>query len=307
MLAIPRTAPFRSFQKVAGVTTFHVNTIAIGLELIAVGGAKPPEMTVKWTPPKKPREAVEQTKHFVLLALMTHVVDAFDCLLRDYADVDWLRLPDTITATLRKSVTKFGGVSPSVRDRVEELLRHVGLVVDESVAFLDLTVSWRNALVHSGRARHKLSRSTVEALTRNRRELAQKYAGIDVCQTLANFEAGGWPTLKEATTMIAVAQNLARMIDRKLLSANACTAEQVELIARGELGKALAGIVGGWKRVWGRNPEARARVLSNLLSNAGIIETPESASSALKSTFVRDLASADRAVIERLVLSCKGD
>jgi hypothetical protein len=303
MLGIVRTPPFRSFQKVAGLTTFHVNTIAIGLELVALGGAKPAGMNVKWTSPKNPREAVEQTKHFVLLALMTHVVDAMDGLLRNYPDIEWLNLPQSLSDILRKSVTKPGGVAWSIPERIEELLIHLGQEMAVAVAFLDLTVRWRNALVHSSRAEARLSRSTADQLIKEKQELALKYAGIDISRTLVNFESGRWPTLKEATTMIAVAQNLARSIDRGLLLVNAGTTQQVEMIARRELGKALAKCEGGWKRVWGRNTDARARVLANLLSNAGIVETAEPVSATLEPSFVRDLASADRSAVQHLISS----
>lgn len=305
MLGILRTPPFRSFQKVAGLTTLQINTIAIGLELVAQGGAKPAAMNIKWTPPTNPREVVDHTKHFALIALMVHVVDAIDGLLRDYADLDWLDLPEPLKHILLKSVTKAGKVEWSIPERTEELLRHLKQEMAESVAFLTLMVSWRNMLVHSRRAKATLLRSTADQLIENKRHFALKYAGIDINQTLLNYHAGNWPTLKEATTMIAVTQNLARSIDRALLLGNAGTTAQVELIAHRELAKALAVREGGWKQVWGRNPDAQARVLTNLLNNAGIVETPEPISATLPPTFVHDLSVCDRSVVEGLVSSSK--
>jgi len=301
MLGISRTLPFRSFQKVAGLTTFHVNTIAIGLELVAAGGVGPDAMHVKWIPPKNPREAVDQTKHFVLLALMAHVIDAFDGLLRDYADLDWLDITPTVREILRKSVTKPGGKAWSTHERVEQLLPRSHGDMDELIAFLDLAVGWRNALVHSGRAEPRLSPQTIQKLTQSSQEIALRYANIDIRLALNNFEAANWPTLKEATTMIAATQNLARSIDRALLVANASTTSQVELIARREIGKGLAKFQGGWKRVWGRNADARARVLMNLLSSAGVVESDETISASLGESFVRDLACADRSMLDEIV------
>jgi hypothetical protein len=275
--------------------------MAIGLELVAAGGAKPNAMHLRWIPPKKPRETVERTKHFVLLALMAHVVDAFDGLLRDYADLDWLDITPTVRDILRKSVTRPGGKAWSISERVEELVPHPHEDIAESVAFLDLAVGWRNALVHSSRSEARLLESTVQRLTRGSQEIALKYAGIDIKLTLSNFDAAKWPTLKEATTMIAVMQNLARSIDRMLLIANASTTERVELIARREIGKGLARFQGGLKRVWGRDATARERVLTNLLSSAGIVEAAEPVSAGLGGSFVSDLACADRSVLEELV------
>src|ERR1035437_6432901 len=78
MFSISRTRPFQRFQKAAGISTFHINTIVVGLELVALGGEKPNDLNIKWKPPSNPRNAVEQTKKFVLLAILAHVVDAFD-------------------------------------------------------------------------------------------------------------------------------------------------------------------------------------------------------------------------------------
>jgi hypothetical protein len=302
MIGISRTLPFRDFQLTAGLSTFNVNTVAIGLELIATGGQKPSGMNVTWTPPKKPREAVEQTKHFALFALMTLVVAAFDTLLRDYVDVDWLDLPLPLQEILRKAVTKPGGVEWAIHERVQQLLTHLFQTSsNDSLALLELMVSWRNALVHSRKPRLHISEKSSEVLQAKRGEFSQMYAGIDTLTTLENFRSKKWPTLKEATTMIAVTQNLARLIDEALIERYAGHQQQIQKIAKTAIVKALPDLPGGWKKVWGRDVEARTRFLSNQLSHVGIVEANTIKSANLPATFVEDLAKLERSEIENMI------
>ena len=302
MIGISRTLPFRDFQLTAGLSTFNVNTIAIGLELIATGGQKPPAMNVTWTPPKNPREAVEQTKHFALLALMTLVVNAFDTLLRDYVDVDWLKLPLPLQEILRKAVTKPGKVEWAIHERVQALLAHLEQTSDDdSLAFLELMVSWRNALVHSRKPRLHISEESSQLLQAKRDEFSKLYAGIDTIKTLENFKSKKWPTLKEATTMIAVAQNLARLIDEALIKKYSGDRSQVEEIAKKAISTALDVLPGGWKKVWGRDVDARIRFLSNQLRDAGIVDSDSVKSANLHASFIADLAKMERSHFERAV------
>jgi hypothetical protein len=302
MIGISRTQPFRDFQRLAGISTFHVNTIAIGLELIARGGQKPEELKIAWSMPNNPRESIEQTKHFALLALMTHVVDGVDRLQRDYSEVWWFELPNSLRDILRKSVTKPGNIQWSIAERVEQLMLHLGEDTDESLCFLELMVSWRNAIVHTRNARFEVSGRTSSVLTQKQEPIAAKYANIDTLQALEHFRTRKFPTLKEATTMIAVIQNLTRRIDEALIHTYSGRDAQIERIARREIASALKMQHGGWKRVWGRDVAARRRSLSNYLNAAGIVGgTPDIKSAVLQLDFLNQLASMSTVDVEGLI------
>jgi hypothetical protein len=300
MLGISRTPPFRDFQRVAGLSTFDVNTIVVGLELIANGGQKPAGLNIKWTPPKNQRQAIEQTKHLVLIALMTYVVDAFDSLLRDYGALAWFELPAELLEILQKSNKKPDKSDWSISERSEKFFDFFGELRPIDLGLLELLVNWRNAFVHRRTSKFRLPRAS-EQIRQARTELATKYAQIDICKTLDSFENGKWPTLKEATTLLAIAQNIARSIDQALIGKFAGSTPAVEKIARKELAIALREFKGGWKRIWGRDIEARHRVLSQLLASAGISNSSDCISAAISSSFIDDIARADKDMIERLI------
>lgn len=300
MLGISRTPPFRDFQRVAGVSTFDVNTLVVGLELIANGGQKPGGLNIKWSPPKNRRQAIEQTKHLVLIALMTHVVDAFDSLLRDYGALSWFQFPRELIEILQKSSKKSDDSDWSISERCEQLFKFVGEARQIEIGLLELLVNWRNAFVHRRTSRFRLPRAS-EEIRQARADLAVQYAQIDICKTLDSFRGGNWPTLKEATTLLAIAQNLARSADEALIKKFASSTVAVEEIAQKELAIALKEFDSGWKRIWGRDVGARQRVLSQLLASAGITDSQNCISAGISTSFVSDLATSDKDQIQRLI------
>jgi hypothetical protein len=205
MIGISRTPPFRDFQRVAGLSTFDVNTIVVGLELIANGGQKPAGLNVRWDPPKNRRQSIEQTKHLVLIALMTHIVDAFDSLLRDYSALHWFEFPRDLIEILQKSTKKPDKSEWSISERSEQLFNFLGESRPIELGLMELLVNWRNAFVHRRASKFRLPRES-EQIRQARAEPATKYAQIYICRTLDSFKDGKWPTLKEATTLLAIAQ-----------------------------------------------------------------------------------------------------
>ncbi len=100
--------------------------------------------------------------------------------------------------------------------------------------------------------------------------------------------------------MLVIEQNIARSIDQALIGKFAGGTPAVEKIARKELAIALREFKGGWKRIWGGYIEARHRVLSQLLARAGISDSSDCISAAM-SSFIDDIARADKDMIERLI------
>jgi hypothetical protein len=79
-----------------------------------------------------------------------------------------------------------------------------------------LVVHWRNRIVHPGS--HARLQSTQKILLRNNdAEIAEKYKGLSVDCLLCHFEEGR-PTLKDVSSLIAMAINLARQVDRNISS-----------------------------------------------------------------------------------------
>lgn len=294
MLAISRTPAFRYFQAAVGNATFHINTIVVGFELVAGGGGKPQGLNINWTPPKEPRHSVEQTKQFVLLAILANVVDSFDVLLRSYADLDWLGLAPPLSDRLRKSVTKPSGGEYSIAERTEDLLLHLGIAERDTLSLLALTVAWRNLLVHVGRAKARLPEGIEDSLKAGASRLVARFAGIDIARMLGSFSKGHRPTLKEATTMIAASQNLARTLDQALIRNAAGKPDQIIKIARDALARVFREEEVQWKSVWGRDSAARTRALLSFLAQLGITETNAPISAVLESNEIQKIVLSPR-------------
>jgi hypothetical protein len=301
MLSISRTRPFQQFQKTAGISTFYINTVVVGLELVALGGQKPRGLEITWNSPKDPKNAARQARRFVLLAVLTHVVDAFAVLLRDYAELLWIDAGQSVRDILTRAKTKENNQSYSIRERTEVLVDHLHLEASDALAVLDLMVSWRNALVHAGRARRSLPEIAERRLVRNKDSFAERYAGIDVTRTLKRFVTGEWPSLKEATTMVAICQNLARSIDQALIRRQASTPEGVEQIAMIELAALFKNAEERWRAISGRTPQKRYKVFASYLAEAGITEGHDGISAPLRDDFLDQLSRSSRREIEEML------
>lgn len=155
--------------------------------------------------------------------------------------------------------------------------------------------------MHAGRARRSLPEIAEKRLLINRDSFADRYAGIDVTRALNNFAAGGWPTLKEATTMVAVCQNLARSIDQALIRREASTPEGVGRIALIELAALFKNAEARWRAIAGRTPQKRYKVFASYLAEAGITEGHDSISAPLREDFVDQLSRSSRCEIEEML------
>jgi hypothetical protein len=280
------------------MTTFHINTIVIGLELVARGGKKPDELNIRWKEPSNRRESADQARQFVLLAIIESIVSSFDALLRDYADLKWLTLPPNVIDILRKAITGSDHKEYSIAKRAEELLLYLKLDESESLAMLELMVSWRNALVHSERAKPRLQADAERQMKLSAARFADRYANIDVLRMLESFAARHRPSLKEATTMIAISQNLARSLDQAYLRLAGGTPEQVRRIALLELAQSSEQKKSQWNQLYGRDTEARVRALNGFLAEVGIADVSEGVTAGLESDFVHVLASLTKAEME---------
>lgn len=247
----------------------------VGLELIANGGQKP-RVKYQVEPPKE-------------LAAGS-----------DYGVLRWFEFPPELREILQKSIQKSGKSDWSIPERCERLFDFLGKHYLIEIGLLELLVNWRNALVHRRTSKFRLPQAS-DQIRQAQAKLATQYAQIDICKTLDSFKDGKWPTLKEATTLLAIAQNLAKGMDEALIGKFASSASGVEEIARKELAIALRECEGGWKRIWGRDVEARRRAIAQLLASAGISDGGTCISAELSSSFVDDLASADKDDIERLI------
>ena len=85
---------------------------------------------------------------------------------------------------------------------------------DYLVPAVVLLVHWRNRIVHPS-SNANLRHHERQALLNNKAIICDRYKGLDISELLKHFEYQ-WPTLKDASSLIAMTINLARKMDRAM-------------------------------------------------------------------------------------------
>lgn len=242
--SISRTKAFRTLQKTIGGATLHLNTVAVGLELIIPKPVDTPSgLHISWSSPEtemKRRELAAQARTFVLRSVLVAACDALDAFLIQFARTEWLVFSQTAKDKATKATTAPGKKAWSIEDRLSALADDLTLPdVSGEIGLMSLAARWRNAIVHTSGANFKLEPSTKSLLESQaaRTRLSSK-ANFDCKTALAHFLGGKPPTLKEVTTILAFMQDLCRKLDEAAIQRAAGTVESVEsLLITGLRGK----------------------------------------------------------------------
>lgn len=313
ILRISRTRAFRDYQRRVGSATYFINTIAVGLELVAAGGEKPTALHIKWQRPSSPRDVANQARAFALVAIFNLGFDSFDVYLRKLGRLPWLTAGEDVRRLLRKDGRGPGGKQYSEAERLEALIEYLNLRdLDGLVAMLDLLTAWRNKLIHS-EADRVLNKSRTNALLSRAEFFSSNYAGLKISEMLDNFRRDQSPSLKETTSLIAATMNLARLTDEAVISDAACDEQRMLDIARTILTaqllvegqgtdgdkaaeQASPALMGSpmFKDIWSMDPSARTRKRLGILRTAGVTDAPDGPSAGLDSHFLDELASMSR-------------
>jgi hypothetical protein len=301
-LRISRTPSFRQYQQRVGNATYLINTTIVGLELIALGGTKPDSLNIRWKQSGKPRQTADQAKNFVLVAIMNLAVDAFDYYLRGLGKTKWLDFSSEGRGKLQKALTRPNNQAYSIKERAECALEETGADGDHLPPMLELAACWRNALVHASAAQDRLSTEAASSLLTNAAYFADHYAAIKTDLVLEHYRKLRDPTLKEATTLVAGCQNLARAIDEAAIKKSAGTTDLIERAARSILGEILLLNTNAnlsLTTIWGKDPQTRLRKISRLLERHGISHAADGVSAELDEGWLTALSSLSRTEAER--------
>jgi hypothetical protein len=304
MLTFSRTKPFRQLQAGIGRSTHRLNTIVVGLELVALGGNKPEYLPINWNKPVSPgmaRQAADQAKNFALVSATVYGTDLFDTFLRNLAAETWLGFRSETVHVVGRHGSGPGGHEYSMRERALTLYTELGFEADMLPSTLELLARWRNYLVHGsyGKERH-LAKEVHDDLIQGAECLYDEYSGIDVGLTLKSFEDGGHPTRKEVTVLLACAQNLARKIDEAAIRRALPNEAAMEATADrflGERWRQEASDRSGWLEfcdTWSKAPQVRAKIIVKVLGQLAITPARNPVSPVLTEAYIRDLACLNR-------------
>ncbi|MBW2941382.1 hypothetical protein [Zhongshania aquimaris] len=190
------------FLEIVGDAVHSVNTICVGLSSVASGAAvKPSDLTIGWSS-SNPDTAAAKARLFALRGSLVFVEEA----LLKY--LDFLKACLTDEPKISTALASEGAA-----ERVIGVSKFLSNAEPYWWPMVVLLIRWRNKVVHESTIRLTVHQANL--LTNNADALKNKHAGIEISQTLSNFESGQI-TLKDFTTLIAVTVRFVRMLDEEL-------------------------------------------------------------------------------------------
>ena len=303
MYSITRTSALKGFKDRVGNSSFHINTVYVGLEWIARGLAKPDKMEINWDPPKNPRNAVDQTRQIIHSAMLGYVFEATDAYLRQLVNIDWLDLSEPQKDILLKSTTKPGGIEYAIHERFDAVAILTDAKALADFEMLKALVAWRNQQVHDQperRGTFRLPSGCETALLANAQLYANSYGKLDVKKMIKQAESHEPPRRKEIIALISATQNFVRAFDAALVK-KALNQSKLESIARAAIRTELqTNEWAGLRKAWAKPPKTRHRKICAILEQNGFVVDPK-AEITLPESFSQSLSQLSHADAQSLL------
>jgi len=221
-LGISESSPLKTYRRLVGNATYHINTAVVGLEQLVQGHtAKPNDLTIRWDPPNDLRSAVNQSRGFILSAALILTISACDSYISDIARIPWMVLDHEQRLKAKGAITRKGGAEYSIADRLAALIMGISPCnfddddLKVGLAILELATLWRNAVVHM--KSKQISSRAKDTLLANRERLHKNNGAIDIDLMLNHFQNNVRPTLKETTTIISIVSRFIKTVDIGLI------------------------------------------------------------------------------------------
>lgn len=208
------TQALADFLTVIGSGVADLNTIAVGLAAIGPDHEKPDGLNVSWSP-SDPVTAARKARKAAVHAAMVVAVEALNQYVRAVIKLPRFR---ELTEDWRSRKP-----TPSAAERFSELatmLLSTPNTQGRATSEVDfryrtycvlLLIHWRNRHVHTD-SNAELTYQEKQLIHSQEAHIRKAYAGLDVDQLLGDFKQNR-PTLKDATTLIAMAIQEVRAMD----------------------------------------------------------------------------------------------
>ena len=194
----------KQFLHSVGKTVHSLNTVCVGLQAVELGEVrKPDSLTITWVA-HDPQASARQSRNFVLKSSLVFVREALAGYIRKITN------NPTISPALRTSLKESDGISA----RFTHLSNAVNMEKNYWLPMVLLLLHWRNRIVHN--STQQLTENQRRLIVDSSDEIRSLHAGIDVLQTLKNFDQKQI-TLKDISTLIAICIRSVKCIDQQLM------------------------------------------------------------------------------------------
>lgn len=224
--AVPETAKpsvnecsqaLADFLQVVGESVADLNTIAVGLAAITQDHQKPEGLNISWNP-KDPVIAARKARKAAVHAAMVVSTEALGQYVRAVTNLPRF---NALTKAWAERKPKKASAAERVSELAAQVFTGTGTLGREAsydtryrTCCVMLMIHWRNHHVHTDSAA-KLTHHEKQVVRANEERIAKEYAGLSVDRLFADFDANR-PTLKDATTLIAMTILDVRAIDKAL-------------------------------------------------------------------------------------------
>ena len=183
-----------------GEAVFALNTAVVGLDAVEKGHKKPETLDISWQPRNR-KIAARTSRKFIVESVMIHASEAIYQFTLALSKLNRFEPARAQWKSNTNTSEKISTICATVLDKDDYLTPAVVLLVH-----------WRNRIVHAS-SNANLKHHERQVLLKNRAIIYDRYRGLDISELLIHFEARR-PTLKDASSLIAMTINLARKMDR---------------------------------------------------------------------------------------------
>lgn len=207
-LSQTRSTAFSKFKELIGQNNHYLITILIGLDGVKNRlVTKNKDFSTTWDPVDID-STVTRSRQFAIKATMAWLVDCLDTY---YSLCN--RKPKLIQD--QSFLSNYSSADKSIYGKFHVFVEHLKINVPE-VFLIDLTITWRNRLVHF-LAKTPIKEEVRMALLSHKQYFVDNYQGLDIELTIQNFDNNLVPKFKEITAFIRAAIVLTEKMDYELI------------------------------------------------------------------------------------------
>lgn len=199
---------FSKFKAETGQANHFLITIMIGLDAVEDGAQKRKAFKTTWNP-QDVTASVKRSKSYAIKSALAWTVDNLDMYLRLcnrlprlYSDEESLEIAKTDNSVYKK----FACVINNHRE-----------LTAAQFAYVDLLICWRNNMVHFDAENQMMHQSLKYFRHIPPTDIVTNKYHLDVDKMLDCFQQGGYPTFKEAATLISMTIHFVEKLDQILL------------------------------------------------------------------------------------------
>ena len=259
-MILQQTKNLKLFKKEIGQVNHFLITILVGLDSVWDGKANKKEsFSTSWEP-KNIKTSAERSAQYARKATLAWIVESIEMYLR-LSNEEPRLLSDPIIQG------KFDSFGRSVYKQAMEASEYYN-VGNIQRGFMDLTICWRNNLVHY-KADNQIIDVSKSILEESSEMIFQSYSGLDIFRMLESYKKKNVPTFKEVASMVKASIEFITELDSIMIS----KLDQIEYIDSIFINYIKSNKISRMNNIFSKDEQTKLQKLRNILREYGYDET----------------------------------